>query len=441
MTEIKQVAVLGAGVMGSGIAGVCASANLKVLLLDVEKSACDAAKEKLVAGRSPALADAALLAHITTGSFAEDLDKIAECQWICEAIVENLDIKRDLFSRVEAVRADGSIVTTNTSGIPLRDIYAGMPQRLQQDIAVTHFFNPAHLMKLVELVPGQHTRNETLATLTDFLAARLGKGVVHAKDTVNFIGNRIGCFWLLAGLHLAEKAMREDGLNIETVDALISAPLGLPATGLYGLIDLIGLDVMHNVGKNLAANLPADDAGRKFVAFTNHVQRLHDRGQLGRKTGGGFYQLTRHDDGSKSMQVFDLDGDSWRAAEKVSLAETEQTLAGLFAGNSANCRFVQDLLVTTLCYAADRVPEIANDIINVDRAMRWGFNWQHGPFEMIDQLGADRLIALLEKTKTPLPNMLRVLQTSNEKSFYRNGNEYLTTEGKWEVSDTIDLNL
>ena len=433
MTEIKQVAVLGAGVMGSGIAGVCASANLKVLLLDVEKSACDAAKEKLVAGRSPALADAALLAHIKTGSFTEDLDKIAECQWICEAIVENLDIKRDLFSRVEAVRADGSIVTTNTSGIPLRDIYAGMPQRLQQDIAVTHFFNPAHLMKLVELVPGQHTRNETLATLTDFLAARLGKGVVHAKDTVNFIGNRIGCFWLLAGLHLAEKAMREDGLNIETVDALTSAPLGLPATGLYGLIDLIGLDVMHNVGKNLDANLPADDAGRKFVAFTDHVQRLHDRGQLGRKTGGGFYQLTRHDDGSKSMQVFDLDGDSWRAAEKVSLAETEQTLAGLFAGDSANSRFVQDLLVTTLCYAADRVPEIANDIVNLDRAMRWGFNWQHGPFEMIDQLGADRLIALLEKTKTPLPNMLRVLQTSNEKSFYRNGNEYLTTEGKWET--------
>ena len=433
MTEIKQVAVLGAGVMGSGIAGVCASANLKVLLLDVEKSACDAAKEKLVAGRAPALADATLLAHIKTGSFAEDLDKIAECQWICEAIVENLDIKRDLFSRVEAVRADGSIVTTNTSGIPLRDIYAGMPQRLQQDIAVTHFFNPAHLMKLVELVPGQHTRNETLATLTDFLAARLGKGVVHAKDTVNFIGNRIGCFWLLAGLHLAEKAMREDGLNIETVDALTSAPLGLPATGLYGLIDLIGLDVMHNVGKNLDANLPADDAGRKFVAFTDHVQRLHDRGQLGRKTGGGFYQLTRHDDGSKSMQVFDLDGDSWRAAEKVSLAETEQTLAGLFAGDSANSRFVQDLLVTTLCYAADRVPEIANDIVNLDRAMRWGFNWQHGPFEMIDQLGADRLIALLEKTKTPLPNMLRVLQTSNEKSFYRNGNEYLTTEGKWET--------
>ncbi len=432
MTEIKQVAVLGAGVMGSGIAGVCASANLNVLLLDVEKSACDAAKEKLAAGRAPAVASAALPDNIETGSFAEDLDKIARCQWICEAIIENLEIKRELFSRVEAVRANGSIVTTNTSGIPLKSIYVDMPQRLQQDIAVTHFFNPAHLMKLVELVPGEHTRSETIATLTDFLAARLGKGVVHAKDTVNFIGNRIGCFWMLAGLHLAEKAMREDGLNIETVDALTSAPLGLPATGLYGLIDLIGLDVMHNVGKNLTANLPADDAGRKFVAFTDHVQRLHDRGQLGRKTGGGFYKLTRHDDGNKTMQVFDLDGDSWRAVERVALPENEQTLGRLFAGDSANSRFVRDLLVTTLCYAADRVPEIANDIVNLDRAMRWGFNWQHGPFEMIDQLGAERLIALLEKTKTPLPHMLRVLQTSTEKSFYRNdGNEYLNTEGNW----------
>ena len=433
MTEIKKIAVLGAGIMGGGIAGVCANAGCRVLLLDVEQAAGEAAKEKLASGRSPAVADAALLDNIETGSFAEDLDKIARCQWICEAIVENLEIKREMFSRVEGLRADGSIITTNTSGIPLRGIYADMPRRLQQDIAVTHFFNPAHVMKLVELVPGEHTRPETIAVLTDFLGNRLGKGVVHAKDTVNFIGNRIGCFWMLAGLHLAEKAMREDGLNIETVDALTAAPLGLPATGLYGLIDLIGLDVMHNVGKNLEANLPADDAGRRFVAFTDNAQRLHDRGQLGRKTGGGFYKLTRHDDGGKTMEVFDLAGDRWRGLEAIALPPDEQTMSGLFAGDSANGRFVRDLLATTLCYAADLVPEIADDIVNVDRAMRWGFGWQRGPFEMIDQLGAPALSALCAETATPLPKMLRLLEDSGEQSFYRNdGREYLTTEGRWE---------
>ena len=434
MTEIKQVAVLGAGAMGSGIAGICANAGCRVWLLDLDRGACEAAKEKLAAGRAPVVGDAALLDNIETGAFDADLDKIADCQWICEAIVENLEIKRELFTRVEAVRADGSIITTNTSGIPLRRICADMPRRLQEDIAVTHFFNPAHLMKLVELVPGEHTRDETIAALTNFLGGRLGKGVVHAKDTVNFIGNRIGCFWMLAGLHLAEKAMAEDGLNIETVDALTSAPLGLPPTGLYGLIDLIGLDVMHNVGKNLAANLPADDAGRQFVAFTDKVQRLHDRGQLGRKTGGGFYKLTRHQDGGKTMEVFDLDGDRWRGVERVELPQNEQTLSGLFAADSANGRFVRDLLTTTLCYAADLVPEIADDIVNVDRAMRWGFNWERGPFEMIDQLGAPALGARCRETSVPLPKMLRLLEDCGAQSFYRkDGREYLSTEGRWET--------
>ncbi len=436
MTDIKRVAVLGAGTMGTGIAAACANADCEVLLLDLEKSAADAAREKLSGGRAPLIQNAATLDKISTGSFADDLGKIADYDWICEAIVENLAIKRDMFAQVEALRADGSLVTTNTSGIPLKDISADMPARLQRDIAVTHFFNPVHVMKLVELVPGEQTTPQTITTVADFLGARLGKGVVHAKDTVNFIGNRIGCMWMLAGLHLAEKAMREAGLNIETVDALTSAPLGLPATGLYGLIDLIGLDVMRNVGKNLAANLPATDAGRPYTAFTEQVQRMHDRGQLGRKSGGGFYQLTRHDDGRKSMAVFDLISDAWRPAVTVELRGDQQTLPDLFASDSACGRFVRDLVTTTLCYAADLVPEISDDIVNIDRAMRWGFNWQRGPFEMIDQLGADKLIAALGESSAKLPKMLQVLASSGEKSFYRNaGREYLGMDGRWRQSD------
>ena len=433
MKEIKRVAVLGAGTMGGGIAGACAAAGREVLLLDIDRTAGEKAKERLTAGRAPALADPAHLEKIRVGSFAADLGGLAECDWVCEAIIEDLETKREMFGEVEDARAKDSLISTNTSGIPLADICAGMPLRMQNDIAVTHFFNPVHVMKLVELVPGEHTRPETIESLAAFLGGPLGKGVVHAKDTVNFIGNRIGCLWMLAGLHLAERAIREDGLTIETVDALTAAPLGLPPTGLYGLIDLIGLDVMHGVGKNLQANLPPKDAGRRYTAFTANVQRLHDRGQLGRKSGGGFYKLTRHEDGGKSMEVFDLEADAWRAAQPMELPADEQTLPALFAGGGANARFVRELVATTLCYAADLVPEISDDIVNIDRAMRWGFNWKLGPFEMIDQLGAQTLLAHLADSKIPAPKMLRALQDCGAESFYRNdGAEFLTAEGKWE---------
>lgn len=431
MKEINRVAALGAGTMGGGIAGICANAGCEVLLLDVDAAAAEAGKQRLSAGRAP-VCDADALARITPGAFDADLAGIKDCDWICEAVVEDLAIKRALFARVEAARADASLLSTNTSGIPLRAICEGLPARLQQDIAVTHFFNPAHIMRLVELVPGANTRAETVDSLATFLAGKLGKGVVRAKDTVNFIANRIGCFWLLAGLHHAEEA-RRDGLSAETVDALTSAPLGLPpAAGLYGLNDLIGLDVMANVGANLAANLPADDAGRRFTAFPAAVQRMFERGQLGRKTGGGFYQLTRHDDGSKSMRAFDLGGEEWRPAQAAALAEDEKTAPGLFAGDSPGGRFFRKLATETLTYAAGLVPAISDDIVNIDRAMRWGFNWQQGPFELIDAIGAARVAAEVERMGARAPALLaRAVEAGG---FYRNSDgrrEYLTAAGDW----------
>lgn len=432
MTNIDKVVVLGAGTMGMGIAGVCANAGCEVLLLDLDKSACDTAKEKLVAGRSPVITDTSNLDRISTGSFDNDLEKIKDYDWICEVVVENVDIKRSLLAKVESARSDNSIISTNTSGIPLRDIYRDMPDRLQQDIAVTHFFNPVHIMKLVELVPGEHTRPDVITTLADFLGNKLNKGVVYAKDTVNFIGNRIGCMWMLSGLHVAENAMRENGLTIETIDALMADPIGLPATGLYGLVDLIGLDVMYNVGKNLETNLPKNDPGRAYTSFTKSVQQIYDRGQLGRKTGGGFYKLTRHDDGSKSMEVFDLPNDQWKAAVPVTLPESDSTLKQLFGNEGANAEFVTDIMLQTLSYSADLVPEIADDIVNIDRAMRWGFGWKNGPFQLIDLIGAEKVISVIESKGQQIPKMLTLLQENKETSFYRNdGSEYFTVDGQW----------
>ncbi|MBL6931474.1 MAG: hypothetical protein ISR45_00900 [Rhodospirillales bacterium] len=426
--EINSIAVLGGGTMGLGIAGLCAQKDRKVLILDISMEAAQKSLERIVSGRPPAVDDPEKAENITLGTFEDDLDKIADYDWICEAIVEDLETKRDLFKRVEAVRKQGSVISTNTSGIPLKDIIEDMPERLRRDIAVTHFFNPVKVMRLMELVPGEDTDPAVIESLAAFCGGVLGKGVVYAKDTVNFIGNRIGCFWMLMGLHQAQQAL-EDGLSMETIDALMSKPVGLPPTGLYGLIDLIGLDVMDLVGKNLAINLPAGDMGVDFTAFPPSVHALLERGQLGRKTGGGFYRMIKHDDGSKTLEVFDLAAGDWRVSEKVQLDDVHSTLDGLFT-DDAQGKFSWDMTSAVLSYAADLVPQIADDVVNIDRAMRWGFAWARGPFEMIDALGAQRMMERLKSEGRHIPKMLQVLADAGAETFYKNdGSEYLGLDG------------
>jgi len=430
--SIDTVAVIGAGTMGAGIAGVCAAAGCEVLLYDVDVERVQAAIGRLSGGRNPAISEEQA-GRISACAVDSDLDRVASADWICEVIIEDLAAKRALFGKLEALRKDGSIITSNTSGIPLRDLYDGMPERFRRDVAVTHFFNPVHIMRLLELVTGPDTSAEVKAALVEFLGTRLGKGVVYAKDTVNFIGNRIGCFWMLAGLHMARDA-RADGVSMELVDALMSKPCGLPPTGLYGLIDLIGLDVMDFVGKNLAGNLPDGDLGTPYASFPAEVQALFDAGQLGRKTGGGFYKMTKHPDGSKTKESYDLDAGAWRAAQQVQLSPEHADYTTLLFADDAAGHFAWQLMGTTLCYAADLVPEIADDIVNVDRAMRWGFNWAQGPFEMLDGLDPQQVIARLEAEGKAVPKMLATLRASGQASFYRdtaNGAEYLGSDGRY----------
>ena len=306
---IESVAVIGTGTMGSGIAAASAAAGCRVLMLDLTEEAVDRALGQI---------DDEHRHLVDTGTIEDDLGKISGYDWVCEAIVEDLDVKRELFVRLEELRKEGSVISSNTSGIPLRQISEGMPARFLEDVAITHFFNPVRVMKLFELVPGEDTSDEVIDAFASFGANQLQKGVVHAKDTVNFIGNRIGCFFMLSGLHLA-KPFLADGMNQETVDAVLSAPVGLPPTGLYGLIDLIGLDVMELVGKNLAVNLPDGDTGHAYTEFPAAEQAMHDRGQLGRKAGGGFARQTKLDDGSRHKETFDLTTQDWRDAQAIDL--------------------------------------------------------------------------------------------------------------------------
>ncbi len=428
--EITSIAVLGGGTMGAGIAGACAMADCKVLLLDINQEAVDKSMERITGGRAPALDDPAKAELIETGTF-DELDRIAGYDWICEAVIEDLATKRDLFEKLEAARDEGSVVSTNTSGIPLSAITEGMPERLRRDIVVTHFFNPVKVMKLLEVVPGEETTPDVIQAMATFGAEKLGKGVVHAKDTVNFIGNRIGCFWMLSGLHKAKEA-RGAGLSMETIDALMSMPVGLPPTGLYGLIDLIGLDVMDFVGKNLAINLPQGDPGHAYTKFPPEEQAMLERGQLGRKTGGGFYRVTKTEDGGRLKEVFDLDAGDWRLADEVALAEGHSELVSLMGSEDVQGAFARDLMGGALLYAANLVPQIADDIVNIDRAMRWGFAWKNGPFQMLDVIGPAAVIERLEDEGKPLPQMLRVLKDAGATSFYRaDGAEFLGLDGAW----------
>ena len=414
--------------MGAGIAAVSAAAGCPTVLLDLTTEAAQAGLARV---------DAELHDRITVGTFDADLGRLADSDWIVEVIVENLDIKRSLFQRIEEVRADGSIVTSNTSGIPLRDIADGMGERFGSDVAITHFFNPPQLMKLFELVPGADTDPEVVETLARFATERLGKGVVYAKDTPNFIGNRVGCYFMLAGLHQA-KPYLADGMTQETIDAVLGHPVGLPPTGMYGLLDLIGLDVMALVADNLAENLAPGDPGLAYASFPEAEQRMLERGQLGRKSGGGFGRMTKHPDGSRDVETFDLITEEWRPKSEPDLEGVPGDLGEVLFTETPQGNLAWEVFGGGLRYAADLVPEISDDVVNIDRAMRWGFNWAQGPFELLDTIGPERFVDRIRSEGAELPRMLQVMVDAGATSFYRGSGaedpdgQFLALDGTWQ---------
>ena len=266
-------------------------------------------------------------------------------------------------------------------------------------------------------------------TLAVFCRDVLCKGVVPAKDTVNFIGNRIGCYWLLSGLHIAKPYLAQ-GLSMEKMDALMASPVGVPPTGFYGLVDLIGLDVMNLIGENMAANLQAGDPGKTCGKFPEAEQALLERGQLGRKSGGGFYRVLKAADGSKTKEVYDITSNEWRPAAAIKLAPQHASAESLLFSDDLEGRFAWELMGGTLLYAAGLVPEISDDIVGIDRAMRWGFAWKKGPFELLDEVGPARVIERLKAGGQAVPSMLAVLEGAHAAKFYRDG-EYLGLDGAY----------
>lgn len=423
MTDIKKVAVIGSGVMGSGIAAHVANAGIPVLLLDIvpagannRNQLAEGAIQKMLKTKPAPFMHAKIAKLVTPGNIEDDLGKLADVDWICEAIIENVDLKRDLYAKLEANRKKGSIVTSNTSTIPLDLLTQGLPESFAADFAVTHFFNPPRYMRLFELVKGPKTRADAIEALRRFGDEKLGKEVVDCKDRPGFIANRIGIYWSTVATALAYDL----GLTVEEADSVVGRPMGVPKTGIFGLADLTGIDLGPYVVGSMLKTLPKTDALHLFYKAEHPLnalmQKLIKEGYTGRKGKGGFYR-------ARGKEALDLQSGEFRPKQKANLASVKAARKGLRAlveHDDKGGHYAWGVLSRVLSYAADLVPEIADDILAVDTAMKTGYAWKHGPFEQIDQLGTQWFADKLKASGMAVPKMVAV---ANGRPFYKQEGE------------------
>ena len=432
---LRRAAVLGAGTMGSRIAAHLANAGVSVLLLDLASSdgarnaVADKALDALKKGKPAAFYTPAAAARIRTGNFDDDLAQLAECDWIVEAVTENLEIKQQLLTRVAPHLQPHTLLTTNTSGIPVGSIASVLPAELRRRWFGTHFFNPPRYMRLVEVIPGPDTDPAAMAALSAFLDQNLGKEVVRARDTPNFIANRIGTFFILETL----RVMEEESLSVEEVDALTGTVIGLPRTGTFRLADMVGLDILSHVARNFARsqqNTNRQDAGGQ-ASLPPFLETMLERKWLGDKTGGGFYKKERGADGKDLRLVLDLKTLEYQPSLKPKLPALEmaknaeslpERLRLLLNGDLKKdkaARFHWKLLTRLWNYSADCLPEIADSAANIDAAMRAGYNWQLGPFEMWDAAGVGDTVKRMQAAGERVSPVVAAMLANGAATWYR----------------------
>ena len=454
MKRINKVAVLGAGTMGARIAAHFANAGVPSFLLDIvpqDAPAGGAARNKIAAAgldaakksKPAAFMEPSLARLVTVGNFEDDLKKLAEVDWIIEAVVENLDIKRSLLRKVEAIRKPGTIITTNTSGLPVGKIAEGFSDDFRRAWFGTHFFNPPRYMRLLELIPTPEADQSLIDVVSHFCDVHLGKGVVLAKDTPNFIGNRIGTFSVLNVMRL----MQEMDLSIEDVDALTGQAVGWPKSATFRTIDLVGLDILGHVVGNMTSNVRDE---RSDLRLPDFFGQMLQRKWLGDKTRGGFYKKAKAGEG-KDDQRLALD---WKTLEyhprqKPKFAALEmakniedtgvrlRTLLGFEGspqkGDKAG-QFLWPALSDLWTYSANRVPEISDSIVEIDRAMRLGFSWELGPFELWDAAGVEATVARMKKEGRPLATNVEKLLASGQKSWYADDPKTVSGRKYWQLT-------
>ncbi|MGW8193498.1 MAG: 3-hydroxyacyl-CoA dehydrogenase/enoyl-CoA hydratase family protein [Desulforhopalus sp.] len=451
MYQINQAAVLGAGVMGATIAAHLANAGLDVLMLDmVPKKVDDDEQAKGLTLDSPAVRNRlaasglrkltkmkpaplyrpAYVRRIQVGNFDDDLEKIEKCEWVIEVVVEYMPIKLELLKKVVPHLGSGAILTTNTSGLSVNEMAEVLPEEIKKRFFATHFFNPPRYMRLMELVPCQETDATVLQGFAEFASKRLGKGVVHAKDTTNFIANRIGTY----AIYKSMAHMVDMGMTVEEVDVVAGPATARPKSAAFRTADLVGLDTLAHVGNN-SHDLLEEDEEREVFRLPDFMKKMIDDGLLGNKAGRGFYKK-ENIDGKKTISYYDYTTGEYTPLEKPkfpSLQAAKQVddpgtrLKMVLGGKDKGSEFAWKSLRDTLLYACRRIPEIADDVVNIDNAMRWGFNWEIGPFEMFDAIGIKNFVERAENDGIEVPENLHDVET-----FYR-----INEQGEKEYFDLL----
>jgi len=439
--KIRSAAVIGSGVMGGGIAALLAGAGVKALLLDIvpfdlkddEKNDPAARNRIAKAGLDTVLMSMPSLLMqkkdvdlISIGNLEDDFDKLADCDWIVEVVVENLKIKQDLFKRIETVRKKGSIISSNTSGIPLKAMSEGLSSEFRQHFLGTHFFNPVRYMKLLEIIAGEETLPEIVEFMADYGERILGKGIVWAKDTPNFVGNRIG----VQGMVKAMQLMLEEGLTIPEVDALFGPVMGRPKTAMFKTSDLVGLDTMGHVAKN-TYDLIEDDEARESFVIPEFVDKMIEKNLLGKKTQSGFYKTDLTPEWKKIRKVINpatLEYSEYEPPVFPCLAEAKKAgtlpekMKAILYGEDKGAKFAWKAVADNLIYAANRIPEISDTIVDIDNAMKWGFNFEMGPFEAWDAIGVKESVEKMKKEGLKVPQIVTGMLESGCTSFYKSEN-------------------
>ncbi len=450
--RINKVAVLGAGTMGARIAAHFANAGVASYLLDIVPPDADAAARNKIAAagldaakksKPAAFMDVALARLVTVGNFEDDLKKLTEVDWIIEAVVENLEIKRSLLRKVEAVRKPGTIVTTNTSGLPVGKIAEGFSDDFQRAWFGTHFFNPPRYMRLLEIIPTPEADQAAIDAVSHFCDVRLGKGVVIAKDTPNFIGNRIGTFSVLNVMRL----MQEMNLTIEEIDALTGPAVGWPRSATFRTIDLVGLDILGHVVGNTTANVHDE---RSDLRLPDFFTQMLQRKWLGDKTKGGFYKKVKGGAGKEDERMaLDWKTLQYHPRQKAKFAALDMAknvedtgarlrmLLGLEGsgqqkGDKAG-QFLWSSLADLWTYSANRVPEISNSVVEIDRAMRLGFNWELGPFELWDAAGVEATVARMKNEGRPVAANVEKLLAAGQKNWYADNPKTGSGRKYWDI--------
>ena len=440
--KIKKAAVLGAGVMGSAIAAHLANVGIPSFLLDiVPPELSEAEKKKGLTFQSPEVRnrfavqgknriqetrpaslylkdDAELL---TVGNFEDHLSWVSEADWIIEVVIEDLNLKRDLFKKLIPFLKEGTVVSSNTSGISIQKMVEGFSRDFAEMFLGTHFFNPPRYMKLLEIIPISSTSKSVVEKMAQVGEKILGKGVVYAKDTPNFIGNRVGAF----ATAITMRTAIEDGYRIEEVDQITGPAMGRPKLATFKLGDLVGLDVMAHVSKNLYESLPPGDE-REYFVTSPFIQQMIKNQWLGQKTKQGFYKRVKKE-GKEETLVLDYEKLDYRPQQKGNFPSVEmgkniddvrERIKTLVSSPDRGGQFAWKVLKKTLLYSAGKIPEVSDDIVNIDRAMKWGYNWELGPFEIWDAIGLKSSVKKMEKEGEAIPPLVEKVLSKGYASFY-----------------------